>query len=193
VLIYGSANWWSLHAPYRFRFWMDWELGLPFVPAWIVVYCSLNVLNLMPVFFLSATSLQTLGRSMLKATCIAGLIFFVFPAPAGFVRPPSVPGWDSWFKTLYSLDESGNTLPSLHITYSWMVVSSIATALAGSPHLWLRRLRVVFYFWMAGIAVAVVLVRQHHIADIIAGFILGSFMLGGKSFTLGPTYDRIKS
>lgn len=169
VLIYGAAGWWALHAPYRFRFWMPWELSLPFVPWMILVYNSIHLLFLVPLFVMPAAQISRLGRSMLLATVIAGIIFLAFPAPAGFIRPEQVPGWDDWYKALYAVDGSGNTLPSLHITYSWLVVGALTR--------YRPLLRPYLYFWMMAIMLSVVLIRQHHAADILAGVGLATFLL----------------
>ena len=167
VVVYGLANYWSQNAPYQFHFWMDWERTLPFVPSLILIYFSLNLLLVLPVFFLTPEELTRLGRAMIFSTLVAGIIFFAFPAPYGFPRPtPTQSHWEWIYSLLYRVDETGNTLPSLHITFSWIVVQILVQKKPAT--------KVFFYAWMFAISIAVLLVKQHHFLDILAGLVLGS-------------------
>lgn len=174
VLVYGVGNWWAVRAPYSMSFWMDWEHSLPFVPPMILPYMSMYLVALCPLFFLSVLEIRKLESALLWATVIAGVFFFLLPAPLAGARPEQVPGWQPWFDSLYAVDNIGNTLPSLHITYSWMM---LFTAARKSP-----RFAWIAYPWMAAIVASVLLVKQHYIADVVMGFLLGSLMLRWKYF-----------
>ncbi|WP_413289277.1 phosphatase PAP2 family protein [Bdellovibrio sp. HCB337] len=161
---YGFTNWRASQHSDTYRFWMDWELGIPLVPATIIIYVSLNILTLLPLFTLNSSQIKALGKSLLVATVIAAVIFFFFPAHIGWARTSDVGFWTPFYETLFSLDQTANTLPSLHITYSYLVVRAIA-----SVHL---RLKQALWFWFACISMSVLLTHQHHVLDIVGGMVL---------------------
>lgn len=165
-LVYGYTNYRADLGQRSFEFYHDWELGIPFVPWMILPYLSLNLLTLAPLFYLSPPEMRRLGRGLFAATVCAGFIFYVFPAPIGFLRPDEVPGWDGVYQILWSLDRTNNTLPSLHITFSLLTVLAIWPK-ARLPE------RLVFAAWMLLMCAAVLFTWQHHIWDVISGLVLG--------------------
>ncbi len=168
TVIYGYTNWRAEFVTERYQFYFPWELQIPLVPWMILPYLSLNLLTSMPLFLLNPGELRLLGRRLALATLIAGMIFFLFPAPIGFTRPASVPGWDFLFQILWSLDKSSNTLPSLHITYSALTVLSFWNKVKSN-------LRFIFLIWFLMITLAVLLTWQHHVLDIVTGVALALF------------------
>lgn len=174
VVVYGLGNWWAVRSPYQMRFWMEWEHALPFVPWMILFYFSMYLVVVCPLLFLNVGEIQRLEKSLLWATGIAGVFFFLVPAPLAIARPENVPGWEYWFSSLYAVDNIGNTLPSLHITYSWML---LATATYKQP-----KFAWISVPWMVLIAASVVLVKQHYVADILSGLLLGTGILWWKYF-----------
>ena len=177
VVIYGLGNWWAVRSPYQMRFWMDWEHELPFVPWMILFYFSMYLVVVCPLLFLNVSEIQRLEKALLWATGIAGAFFFLVPAPLAIARPEVVPGWEYWFGSLYAVDNIGNTLPSLHITYSWML---LLTATYKHP-----KFAWISVPWMLLIMASVVLVKQHYMADVVTGLVLGSAMLWWKYFPKG--------
>jgi len=91
----------------------------------------------------------------------------------GHTRPTTVPDFAPVFAAMYQLDLSHNLVPSLHITYSSLIVWVIAHALADSQRgrLWTTLLR----GWLTLIAASVLLVHQHHLLDVLAGLALGRY------------------
>lgn len=165
--IYGFTNWLATQHSQTYRFWMDWELAIPLIPWTVLIYISLNVLTLLPLFTLNAEEIKALGKSMIISTLVAGVVFLVFPAHIGYSRTTNIEFWGPFYDTLYSLDNTANTLPSLHITYSFLVVRAIG-------HVRIK-LREVLWIWFACISVSVVLTHQHHLIDILGGILLGHF------------------
>lgn len=165
--VYGLTNYLSEHHLYSFKFYFPFELSIPLLPGMIIVYLSLNILMLMPVLFLDKLGLRNLNRLMTITTLIAGLIFLIFPAPCGFQRVEVEGVFSPFFKILYSLDKTGNTLPSLHITFSYIIVRLIS-----AKNILLKK---YFWTWFVMISLSVIFTHQHHILDIIAGIILAEF------------------
>lgn len=166
--IYGYTNWRAEFVVEKYQFYFPWELQLPFIPWMILPYFSLNLLTSVPLFLLSPGELRVLGRRLAVATFVAGIVFYFFPAPIGFVRPASVPGWDFLYQILWSLDKTSNTLPSLHITYSAITVLSIWKKVKAN-------LRFIFLVWFLLITFAVLFTWQHHVLDIVTGVVLAIF------------------
>lgn len=164
--VYGGSNWISSVSGRGISLHFAWELGIPLVPQAIVVYFSIAILFWLPLFACDIDGLRALGRRLAIVTLVAGLIFVVLPVRTGFPRTPPQGAFHEAFSTLYGLDGAFNALPSLHITYSTLVFCALARRVVS------RRLRLVGGLWYVGICVSVLLVHQHHVADIVGGIAL---------------------
>jgi membrane-associated phospholipid phosphatase len=140
------------------------ELQIPFIPPMILAYVSLNVLMWVPAFTLSVDELWALNKAMAWATVIAGLFFLLLPAPIGYTRVLVTGEFSNFYKTLYSVDQTANTFPSLHITFSYLFVRILTFSM--------KRYYYPFWMWFALIACSVLLTHQHHLIDIAGGIIL---------------------
>jgi len=166
TFIYGYTNWRAKMARQTFSFVFDWELDTPFIPWMILPYMSLNLLVLAPIFFTNPGEIRRLGRAAALATVIGGATFYLLPAPIAFIRPTDVPGWNFFFDIVWGLDGVNNTLPSMHIAFATLTVFMLWKWLT---NVW----RGIFTAWLLFIMVAVIFTWQHHVMDIVAGFILG--------------------
>lgn len=162
--IYGFTNWLAHQHHHHFQLWHPLELQIPFIPIMILAYVSLNVLMIFPAFILSVNELHALNKAMAWATVIAGLFFLFFPAPIGFVRADVVGEFSRFYQTLYSVDQTANTFPSLHITFSYLFIRILVHSL--------KRAHYFYWLWFTLIACSVLLTHQHHLIDILGGMIL---------------------
>jgi membrane-associated phospholipid phosphatase len=167
AIVYGATNWFSQQRSETYRVFTDWELALPFVPQLVFVYFSIFIVFLLPLFSVERHEVRPLAGAFALTTGIAGLCFLLFPTRLGFVRPALVSGYEPIFRTLYALDLPYNTLPSLHVAYSTLAVLTFAGAV---DH---RFTRIALTVWLAAMVTSVVLIHQHHIADVVAGLVLG--------------------
>ncbi len=165
LAVYFTCNWWTSRRSGLLAIYFDWELSIPFVPAMIWGYGSMLILFLFPLFQLDEAGLRRLGRQILLALPIAGLSFLMFPAEIGFVRPDYVPGYDAVYQFIYTVDYPHNLVPSLHIVFSTLIIAAMMDVAAP---LW----RWGYALWLTVISVSVVLVHQHHIADVLSGYLL---------------------
>ena len=101
--------------------YFDFELGIPFIPEFIFIYFSIMLLFWSPIFFLEENAFYPLAKSFCFATVIAGLLFLALPAELGFKRPEKVLGFETIYSLLYQLELPHNLVPSLHITYSFLL------------------------------------------------------------------------
>lgn len=126
------------------------------------------------MFLLNEKELYGMNKVMTIVTLVAGLIFILLPAPCGFTRTAVEGSFAPLFKNLYQLDKTGNTFPSLHITYSFMMCRIFV----------LKKSRqfAFFWSWFTLIALSVLFTHQHHIADILGGMVLAEY--GVRKFYL---------
>tara|TARA_B100001013_G_scaffold318592_1_gene227026 strand:- start:11 stop:643 length:633 start_codon:yes stop_codon:yes gene_type:complete len=165
ILVYGGTNWAGSQRKSLYHFFFNWELNLPFVPWMIYIYFSIILLFSLPLFAFNIEELKILALRMIYSLLIGGVIFLAFPGQLGFDRPQQVPGYNPIFQLLHLLDQPHNLLPSLHITFSALIILALVNV---SPF-WVQ---LIWYFWLALICISVVLVHQHHIADVGGGLLL---------------------
>jgi membrane-associated phospholipid phosphatase len=169
VVVYGGLNLVTASRAQRWHLYLDWELGIPFRPGWILGYGSLLVLLLLPPFALSPAAMTQLARRFLYATLIAGLAFLLFPAELGFERVEVSGFFGPVYALLHGLDRPHNLVPSLHVAYSTLTVAALGSV--SGP--WARGL---FALWLGVICLSTLLVHQHHLLDVALGLALGAWL-----------------
>ncbi len=166
VVIYGLCNSLAAQATTRYSMFTEWELQIPLVPWMIYPYISLNLLLLVAMFVikdLSAIKAHCISLSV--AAVLAGIVFYFFPAQLGFLRE-NVEGYHGLYQKMFEIDHPHNLFPSLHVTYSSITIWAMIE----------QTKNIVFHqtlrVWLVLISMSVVLVHQHHLFDIITGFLL---------------------
>jgi membrane-associated phospholipid phosphatase len=133
----------------------------------------------LPPFFMNIMQLKLLGKRIILATAISGLIFIIFPASLGFERVSPEGFYSELFSTLFTIDLPHNMAPSLHIVYSALILIAVAESTKNSL------VKTAVLFWLGLISISTLLVHQHHIIDIISAFILvwiiSKFLIKGKT------------
>ena len=165
VGVYAATNWISAQRFHRLRLWFDWELAIPLLPSMVWVYLSLFLTFFLPMFVLDVVRIHALCRRLAFATVLSGICFLLFPAELGFTRLPAASGNEAVFRTLHALDLPHNLAPSLHVSWSLLLLGSLAQA---SP----RWLKIAFSLWLAALISAVLLTHQHHVLDVIGGMLV---------------------
>ncbi|MFT3735411.1 MAG: phosphatase PAP2 family protein [Rhodocyclaceae bacterium] len=171
LIAYPLCNWISAERGHTYGLYFAAELGLPFVPEFIWVYLSINLLFVWPPFLLGLDEIHALGRRILWGSLISCALFLIVPSHLGFERSlPAEPLYRAMFAVMFQADQPHNLVPSLHVVYSVITVLAYvsATSKAGLKLFWL--------FWLLLIVVSTVLVHQHHFIDIISGLILGAVL-----------------
>lgn len=163
----------------------SWEPLIPFVPAMIIPYWSIDVFFIVAFFVCTRrTELVALTRRVTTAITIAGIFFLLFPLKLGFTRPPVEGVLAPLFSSLENFNNFYNCAPSLHIalrTILWPVYISRTT---GAANLLLRA-------WFLLIGLSTLLCWQHHLIDVITGQLLGLFVLHWipEGHPVDPTID----
>ena len=183
LAVYLGCNWITSQRTGLYRLWFDWELKIPFVSAMVWVYLSLFVTFFLPMFTLREAALNVLCKRLALAVVASGFLFLLLPAQLGFERPAEVPGQAAAFRLIYLFDLPHNLVPSLHVSWSALILGSLRVV---SPP-WTRRLLEV---WFLLLCAAAVLVHQHHLLDVLGGMLVA---LGACYAVAGDrTWVRIK-
>ncbi len=136
------------------------------MPELIWVYLSMNLLLFFPPFFMAVNELGLLGKQLIAGTVISGLFFLLIPTELGFERiVPDTSPYHELFSEIFKVDYPHNLVPSLHVVFSTSIILAICKHLT----FWSRWLLLI---WLGAIMASTMLVHQHHIIDVLAGFTL---------------------
>lgn len=150
-----------------YQLYFEFEREIPMVPWMIHIYNSFHILLFMNFLIIkNSLKIKAIAISLISSSAIASVFFLLFPAELGFSRTENIQGYEFWYNALHWLDHPHNLVPSLHITFSALSAYVISTEM-GSVFL-----RLIFLLWFLLICSSIVLVHQHHLIDIVSGFVL---------------------
>lgn len=155
----------------KFKMFLQWELEIPLMPCFIILYTSFYLFLLLG--FLSCITrheLKNLSYKIMLSSVIACSCFLILPGELGYTRMDSTGVFQPIYGLLFMLDNPTNMFPSLHITLSY--VTLFFTLAQTKRLIWNTGL----VLWFFGICASVILVHQHHIFDIATGLVLGVFV-----------------
>lgn len=138
---------------------MPWEAQIPcWPPAWWA-YLSVLLAPLLPwACGLSAAEIRAWERHMAAALVVAAIGFVLLPAdpPVCMAAPSPLADWGR------RLAGAHNMLPSLHVALGLLSMGWVWSGASG-------RLRAALALWAIALVVSVLLTRQHHVSDALAG------------------------
>ena len=175
VFVYGECNALASRRTDLGTCFFAWELRMPFVPALIVPYMSID-LFFVASFLLCADriELRAHSRRLGAAIIVAGLAFLVFPLTAGYPRP-EVSGWaGSLFGLLWSFDKPHNLVPSLHVALASLLWPVYVRHAPPNNH---GSLRWIVHLWFTLIIASSLFTWQHHVLDVVTGAMLGQICM----------------
>ena len=149
------------------QMFFQWELDIPLIPCFIILYVSFYLLLVLG--FLACRTkieLQNLTGQMIFCAIIAALIFVIFPGELGYTRAEETDLFKPVYDLLFELDRPSNLYPSLHIAFSYV---SLGFVLGQTRSTIFKSLLAL---WFIGICSSVILVHQHHLFDIVTGLAL---------------------
>jgi hypothetical protein len=165
-LVYDGCNWITAQRHDVGTWFFAWEMRIPFVPAMIVPYWSLDLFFIGSFFVCSNFSELRILRNRLTASIlIAGVCFLLFPLRLAFPRPEVAGVFGSLFAALRSFDQPYNLSPSLHIALRTIVYPVYLPRVTGLA-------RMVLRVWFLLIGVSTIFTYQHQVIDIVTGWIL---------------------
>ncbi|WP_426752278.1 phosphatase PAP2 family protein [Myxococcus sp. Y35] len=166
VAVYGGASWVTGYYPAGFRVELPFERHIPFIPAWALVYVSMDALLLLSLLILRTwRDMVPFALALSVETVVGALCFLVLPVEVAW-PPRAVEGpWAGVFQFADTLNLERNYLPSLHVAFA------CTAALAYSERSGVLG-RVVFGLWTLAIAASTLLIHEHQVVDVVAGALL---------------------
>ena len=168
---YLGINWIN---DYRNRYYdvsLWFEKDIPFVPSMIIGYSF--VFLLVAILFLVIDNMPDfwdICRRFLTMTLICFTIFLMFPVRMKF--RPEVGVGEDWINELVSfyfwMDKPYNLFPSMHLAASFFVAFYC-----------MRKGQIIGWITMTMatvVGVSVVLLKQHYIMDVVAGFAIDVYI-----------------
>jgi membrane-associated phospholipid phosphatase len=168
MVIYEGASWITSMRSNVGTWYYAWERYIPFVPLMIIPYMSIDLLFFAASFLCrDQRELWLLSKRIALGIVVAGTCFLVYPLKLAVARP----ALDGWLGVLWNwfigMDRPYNLLPSLHITLRTILAHTYARHARGP-------LRVISSIWFSLIGFSTLLLHQHHVVDVIGGFILAA-------------------
>ncbi len=166
-LFYGGAGWVASLQPDVPSLHFAWERDMPFVPAMIVPYVSIDLFFAISLFLCAdRQALRTHAARIVLVIAVTTVFFLLFPLKFGFDRPQVDGLFGPLFSLLHTLDRPYNLAPSLHIALLVVLWPVFHRVLRGPANL-------ALHVWFALIGASVLLTWQHHLIDVPTGALLG--------------------
>lgn len=164
--IFGLTSFASGMLHDRITISFPFESQIPFYPAWAIVYLSINLLLFLALFiFREWKPLAAFAMTLLIETFIAGVCFIILPSKLNYF-PVTIDGSFStivYIAKFFSMND--NYFPSLHTAFAFTAAFSYSRYCS-------KIAKVGLYVWACAISLSTLLIHEHQIADLIAGFIL---------------------
>lgn len=168
LIVYGGTSWITAHRSDVGTLYFAWERYIPFVPLLIIPYMSIDLFFVVAPFLCTSDEERNLfARRITAAILAAGACFLLMPLRFAFPRP-FVGGWlGPIFTFLHGFDQPYNLLPSLHIALRTLLAEIYGRHSRGY---W----RMLSHIWFSLIGFSTVLTYQHHVLDLVGGFVLAA-------------------
>jgi len=191
-----AYDWTGSLYPERTGFRLDWVFGgldnsIPFIPAAAVVYVfifyAFAVLTMVYFGLVAADRGYALSWTLIIIHLIAVLVYIVFPVSTYWYRarllahPLLHNYWAGVMYSYYASDTSFNCFPSLHAAvsvaaaYTWYRYARLKPSVVRSV------LAVTAMVIALAVVLSTLFVRQHYIADELAGILL-AWLVGRFTF-----------
>lgn len=169
LVIYNATNYITSIRTDVGTFYFSWEQLIPFVPFMIVPYMSVDLFFVAAPFICTERKeLAILSKRIAFAIVVAGICFLLFPLKLVAERPVA----SGWFGAIYNwfrgVDLPYNLCPSLHIALRTILADLFGRHTRGLTNY-------ASHIWFSLIGFSTLLLYQHHIIDIVGGFILATF------------------
>jgi membrane-associated phospholipid phosphatase len=187
IAVYGGCSWLTAKHSVRWSLAMPIDAQIPLVPWTAGVYLSLGpMLWLSPFILRSPFELRALASGLAWLIILSAIGFLLLPADEPFRSSALQEVDNSLFQLSDRVNLQHNLFPSLHV--GWAVFCAGAYASHTRP-----AAGAFFYLWAAAIATSTLLTRQHYLADVIAGALLGAAALRFSSRRAGYRSGGIRA
>lgn len=169
VLVFGGCDYLTQHRELRVRIHLDSELAIPFVAPMTLIYMSVYVLfGIGPFILRTREAFRDVIVAHAWAIGIAGVCFLLLPGQLAYapVSQSQLGAWAGLYRIADEMNLTYNLVPSLHVALSVVCVSAFAARANGA-------VRALLWFWAFAIALSTLLTHQHHLLDVVTGWLLG--------------------
>jgi membrane-associated phospholipid phosphatase len=169
IVVYGGCNAFTASRTGVGTCALDWERYIPFIPLMIVPYMSIDAFFVVaPFICANDDERRRLAGRIIMAILVGGSCFLLFPLRFAFPRPEFHGPLGAVFDWFRAKDAPFNLAPSLHIALRTILVSVYVRHTRGLP-------RLASHVWFSLVGFSTLLVWQHHLLDVVTGFILAGY------------------
>jgi membrane-associated phospholipid phosphatase len=152
----------TVYAP---TIWLD--RAVPAEPAWSLVYLSLFLAALLPVFVIHQRELVRRTVNAFLATWLTAYVFFVAyptigPRPPGHITGDNFSAW--LLQGIYASDVRYNCFPSLHVAQCFLAALACSRIHLG--------VGAVAGVWATLVGISTLFTKQHFALDVVSGALL---------------------
>lgn len=155
----------SVENPIHFHLFLDDQI--PFLPWSISIYYWIYILIFLPIFMIRDFELFLAGSKAYSLGILISFVFFLI-LPARIEQPQisEVKNFFDWWLLLnYTIDKPTALFPSMHVSNAFL--SSIVIL----P--WSKKVGYPANLFSFCICISTLTVKQHFLADVVAGFLVG--------------------
>lgn len=142
------------------------DRAIPLQPAWSVVYGSLFLAALLPVFVVHRQELvRRTILAFLMAWLVSYAVFLAYPTVSSRPEVVAGDGFSSWaLRQIYDSDVPYNCFPSLHVAQCFLA--------ALACHRVHRGVGIAAAVWASFVALSTLFTKQHYVLDVLGGMVL---------------------
>lgn len=167
------------------------ENAIPLVPEFVLFYVYLfypfALITMLFFGFVECRRGRALGLALVLINAIALVVYVVFPVSTYWWRQEYLGGqlmdgfWADQVYAIWSSDTSFNCFPSLHAAVSAICFYAWHRYRAAGPTFARRLSEAVALFIASGVILSTLFIKQHYVADEIAGIVL-ALLVGRITF-----------
>ena len=164
--LYGAAAHLVDFIDYKFMVGFEFEKRIPFAPGMAGVYLSVVPMMLLSIFIVRKTeAMRQLLMVLCAQTLVGFCIFLAFPVESGFPTAQDPANLPLVYRIADLVNLKNNELPSLHLCFAATMAFVYATG---------RRpaVAIPFHVWALSIAASTLLIHEHNLLDLVAGYLL---------------------
>jgi membrane-associated phospholipid phosphatase len=168
AFVYGGADALTGRRSLRVPIQLPGELRIPFIPAMTLFYMSMYGLFLLAPFVLrTRREVRALVCTLALVIAAGGICFLLFPAELAFAPPREgeLGPWAGLYHLADALNLTYNLVPSLHVALSVVCVAVFSSRAS-------RMGKLLLWSWAFAIAASTVLIHQHHLLDVVTGWLV---------------------
>lgn len=166
VIVYSTCNNISATRSDIGVLYFQWEDYIPLIPWMIIPYMSIDIFYFFSPFLCrSNNELKVFAQRIILGTVIAGVFFLLMPLTLSKARPEVTGLFRPIFKFLHGFDKTYNLFPSMHIILRTILAHKYFQRSRGLT-------RFAVFIWFSLIGFSTVFTYQHHVIDVIGGFVV---------------------